>query len=366
MAVTTSYPGVYLSELSSLSFSVTNSATAVPVFVNNKRAADSSPTDAINRYNNWAEFYSAIGGKDDSHFHYYDSIKFWFMNGGGPCYLVQREKIAEEVLKYDDITLLVEAGGVLSSELAEKANIYSQFTTLIQKKTLIFGLFDGPQDKINPSTSADDYMQIYPSTPYAAAYYPWLNVDWSSSAVPASVVAAVAILKTDLSCGIWKAPANVAIDGCAPMFPISDDLQGRFNQGKALNMIRTFPDVGTVVWGARTLEDSNNWRYIPVRRLFSMVERDIQKALNKLVFEPNSQPTWLRVKVAVDNYLYRLWQQGALAGNKADEAWFVEIGKDITMNEKDINEGRLIVKMGIAAVRPAEFILLQFSQNIAQ
>jgi len=365
MAVTPTYPGVYLSEEASLNFSVTSSATAIPAFVFYPRSTENAPSDKIVRLNNWSDFFSLIG-QDDSPAHYFDSMKAWFMNGGGPCYMVNRKNIVEEVPKYNDITLLVEAGAVLASQVTEKKEIYDSFVTLVQQGSSVFGLFDGTQSKIESDSSVEDIMDIYPATSRAAVFYPWGKVAWSAAPVPASVIAAITIAKTDRTRGVWKAPANIAISGITPNFPVSDDLQGRFNRGKALNMIRTFPDVGTVIWGTRTLEDSDNWRYIPVRRLFSMVERDIQKALNKLVFEPNSQPTWQRVKAAIDNYLYRLWQQGALAGNKASEAWFVDIGKDITMTEDDINQGRLIVKIGLAAVRPAEFILLQFSQDIAQ
>jgi len=184
--------------------------------------------------------------------------------------------------------------------------------------------------------------------------------------VPPSAIAAAAIAQTDRERGVWKAPANQTVNGITPMFAVSDDFQGQYNNDKALNMIRTFPSLGTVVWGARTLEDNDNWRYIPVRRLFNAVERDIQKNLNKLVFEPNSQPTWQRVRAAIDSYLHNLWQQGALAGNTPTDAWFVQVGKGLTMTEDEINQGKMIIKIGLAAVRPAEFIILQFSQDIVQ
>ncbi|WP_311316596.1 MULTISPECIES: phage tail sheath C-terminal domain-containing protein [unclassified Enterobacter] len=244
-------------------------------------------------------------------------------------------------------------------------HVTQYFDNFITGKQL-FVLLDGPGTKIAADVDPSATMSKYPASPYAAAFYPWAMSDWATIPVAPSVVAVVAIALTDRTRGVWKAPANVVINGITPQYPVTDDLQGQFNQGKALNMIRTFPNVGTVVWGARTLDDSDNWRYIPVRRLFNMVERDIQKALNKLIFEPNSQPTWQRVKAAVNNYLHALWKQGALVGNKEEEAWFVEIGKGITMTEDDINQGKMIIKIGLAAVRPAEFIILQLSQDIAQ
>lgn len=357
MTVTTSYPGIYLSEDASLSFSVTSSVTAIPLFLRDRCAGNHLPDGAVYIFNSFAEFQSISDINKDTSWTFYNVIKAWFFNGGGKCYMSGAASVTEIVGMYDDITLVVAAG--------TDNQHYSDFLDLVNQGYRLFGLFDSQDEKIKTSDSPDTIMAGFASSNSAAVYYPWCNADWGGK-VPPSVVAAIAIAKTDSTRGPWKAPANVVIEGITPQYPVSDDLQGRFNQGKALNMIRTFPDAGTVVWGVRTLEDSDNWRYIPVRRLFNMVERDIRNSLQKLVFEPNSQPTWQRVKAAIDIYLYRLWQQGALAGNKESDAWFVEIGKDITMTDEDINQGKMIVKVALAAVRPAEFILLQFSQDIAQ
>lgn len=334
----------------------------MPAFVFLRYGGNLAPEEKIVSYNSLAEF--LVGRPEDPaqaySASYYKAVKLWFMNGGGRCYLVDIDGL-DEIKKYSDITLLVSSGANNSGY-----SILEPFNQLLQDGVNIFGLFDGPEERIKADGTQDDVMSNVPDSSYAASFYPYVLASWTTDVIPPSAVAAVAIALTDRTRGVWKAPANVVINGITPQYPVSDALQSRFSQGKALNMIRSFPNTGTVVWGARTLEDSDNWRYIPVRRLFNMVEKDIQKALNKLVFEPNSQPTWQRVKAAVNNYLHALWQQGALAGNKEEDAWFVQIGKDITMTEDDINQGKMIVKIGLAAVRPAEFILLQFSQNIAQ
>ncbi|CAI1079562.1 Phage tail sheath protein [Serratia entomophila] len=354
MTVTTTYPGVYLSEDAVSSFSVNSAATAVPLF-----AYDSENTNTINKpiqvFRNWAEFTVEYPTPLEDAF--YTSLSLWFMHGGGKCYLVNEANIADAVAQYDDITLIVAAG--------TDTTTYTAFTTVVGQGYRIFGLFDGPKEKIAGTAKPDEVMEEYPTSPFGAVFYPWGTLA-SGAAVPPSAIAAASITQTDRTRGVWKAPANQAVNGVTPAFAVSDDFQGKYNQGKALNMIRTFSGQGTVVWGARTLEDSDNWRYIPVRRLFNAVERDIQKSLNKLVFEPNSQPTWQRVKAAVDSYLHSLWQQGALAGNTPADAWFVQVGKDLTMTQEEINQGKMIIKIGLAAVRPAEFIILQFSQDIAQ
>lgn len=354
MTVTTTYPGVYLSEDAVSSFSVNGAATAVPLFAYDSNSAVTT-NKPIQVFRNWAEFTAVYPTPLNDTF--YTSLSLWFMHGGGKCYLVNEAHIASAVAQYDDITLMVAAG-------TETAT-YTAFTTVVGQGYRIFGLFDGPKDKIDGTAKPDEVMEAYPTSPFGAVFYPWCTLA-SGEAVPPSAIAAASIAQTDRTRGVWKAPANQVVNGVTPAFAVSDDFQGQYNQGKALNMIRTFSGQGTVVWGARTLEDSDNWRYIPVRRLFNAVERDIQKALNKLVFEPNSQPTWQRIKAAVDSYLHGLWQQGALAGNTPAEAWFVQVGKDLTMTQEDINQGKMIVKIGLAAVRPAEFIILQFSQNIAQ
>lgn len=162
-----------------------------------------------------------------------------------------------------------------------------------------------------------------------------------------------------------ESPANVALNNATPVKVVTDVDQGVMND-KGINAIRNFTGKGTLIWGARTLDKTDAWRYVPVRRLFNSVERDIKRAMQLAVFEPNSQPTWETVRSAIDHYLYGLWQQGALSGSKASEAYFVQIGQGVTMTDDDINQGKMIVKVGMAAVRPAEFIILQFTQNVGQ
>lgn len=178
--------------------------------------------------------------------------------------------------------------------------------------------------------------------------------------------------KTDRERGVWKAPANVSLNAViAPTQKITSADQENLNldpnAGKSVNAIRSFFGKGTLVWGARTLAgNDNDWRYIPVRRLFNMIEESTKKASYFAVFEPNDAATWLKVKAMIDSFLYGIWQQGALAGSTAEQAYFVNIGLGKTMTQQDILEGRMIVEIGIAAVRPAEFIVLRFSHKLQE
>ena len=172
--------------------------------------------------------------------------------------------------------------------------------------------------------------------------------------------------------GVWKAPANVSVNSViAPSINITESQQGDLNVdptgGKSINCIRSFVGRGPIVWGSRTLAGNDNeWRYIPVRRLFIMAEESIKKASEFVVFEPNDKNTWLRVKSTITNFLIDLWRQGALAGDKPDQAFFVKVGLNETMTAQDILEGKLIIQIGLAAVRPAEFIILQFMHKLQE
>ncbi|MCX3265597.1 phage tail sheath family protein [Pedobacter agri] len=188
---------------------------------------------------------------------------------------------------------------------------------------------------------------------------------------PSGMMAGV-MARVDNERGVWKAPANVSVRTVdKPVVSISDEEQDYLNVdptgGKSINAIRKFAGRGTLIWGARTLAGNDNeWRYVPVRRLFIMVEESIKKATEFVVFEPNDAKTWLRVKTMCENFLNQLWRQGALAGAKPEHAYFVNVGLGITMTSLDILEGRLIIEIGMAAVRPAEFIILKFSHLLAK
>ncbi|WP_346985753.1 phage tail sheath C-terminal domain-containing protein [Chryseobacterium sp. POE27] len=188
---------------------------------------------------------------------------------------------------------------------------------------------------------------------------------------PSSSMAGV-YAKVDSTSGVWKSPANVGLNFvAAPTEKISDRQQDALNVdpqfGKSINAIRAFTGKGIMVWGARTLDgNSNEWRYISVRRFFNMVEESVKKATERFVFEPNTANTWIRVQTMIENFLNQQWQDGALAGSKPEEAYYVSVGLNKTMSAQDILEGRMNIEIGMAAVRPAEFIVLRFSHKLQE
>ena len=190
--------------------------------------------------------------------------------------------------------------------------------------------------------------------------------------LPPSAAVAGAYASVDRDRGVWKAPANVSVSAViGPVVKISNDAQEGLNvdptAGKSVNAIRAFTGKGTLIWGARTLAGNDNeWRFVSVRRLFNMIEESARKGTAFAVFEPNDMTTWLKVKGTIESLLYSLWERGALAGSKPEAAYFVHVGLGKTMNTQDVLEGRMIVEIGVAAVRPAEFIVLRFTHKLQE
>ena len=206
------------------------------------------------------------------------------------------------------------------------------------------------------------------NVPYYASLLKVLNNKLTE--LPPSGAMAGLYCKIDSERGVWKAPANIsvsAVNGVSQLYSNADlaDLNVDPVAGKSINVIRPITGYGTMVMGARTLAGNDSeWRYIPVRRLFIFIEENLKKATAWAVFEPNDRLLWLKVRTQIENYLFELWRQGALAGAKPEHAYQVNCGLNSTMTPQDVLEGKLIVEIRLAAVRPAEFILLKFSHQL--
>lgn len=185
---------------------------------------------------------------------------------------------------------------------------------------------------------------------------------------PSGAMAGVFTL-IDQTRGVWNAPANTTlVSVVSPTLKINNEEQGNLNKplnGKAIDVIRQFPGRGSVVWGARTLDgNSNDWRYIQVRRTLVYVEQSIKGALDQFVFAANDGKTWVAATSMVSNFLQGLWSQGGLMGATATEAFTVECGLGSTMTPADILEGYMIVQVTLQMIHPAEFIELTFKQKM--
>lgn len=227
-----------------------------------------------------------------------------------------------------------------------------------------FAVLDMPRDakKVEDIIAHRDIVD----SNYAAMYHPWLEVfdplDKKNIAIPPSGSVLGIYARSDTSRGVHKAPANETVRACV-------GLDCQFNKGeqdilnpKGVNLIRTFPGQGIRVWGARTASSDASWKYINVRRLFIFIEETIKANTNWAVFEPNDEVLWVRVKRTIDVFLTGLWRTGALAGSAPSEAFFVNVGRN-TMSQDDIDNGRLICVIGVAPVKPAEFVIFRISQK---
>lgn len=210
-------------------------------------------------------------------------------------------------------------------------------------------------------------------TKYAALYFPRIEVrdPWADTTVALGPSAHMAGLyaRVDIERGVHKAPANEVINGLDTSagnhgleVEITKREQDLLNP-IGINAIRFFPNRATRVWGARTLSSDGAWKYINVRRIFIFVERSIDVGTQWVVFEPNDEKTWARVRQSITNFLTTVWRSGALFGTKADEAFFVRCDRT-TMTQDDIDNGRLICVIGIAPVKPAEFVIFRIQQKL--
>jgi uncharacterized protein len=320
----------------------------------------------------------------------------------------------DEVAKLDEPTLLVIPDAVNLSVIDYQTIVRSELNQCLTlgDRFAIFDLFQGNLsfNSIDLNTNRGYFGQI--GLKFGAAYYPFLKttynyyVDENETNVsvsylnntknlgaiklndeklynfiktelkkhyvilpPSGAVAGV-YAKTDRERGVWKAPANVQIaDAIEPVIKLNQSQQSDLNidpsVGISINSIVLFTGKGTMVWGARTLAGNDNeWRYVPVRRFFNMVEESVKKSTEWVVFEPNDVNTWTKVRSMIENYLTQKWREGALAGSKPVEAFFVKCGLGQTMTNLDIQEGRLNIEIGMAVVRPAEFIILKFSHKM--
>ena len=208
-------------------------------------------------------------------------------------------------------------------------------------------------------------METPVDSSYAGYYYPWIEVSDPHTnrqkLVPPGGHVAGIIARSDATHGVHAAPANEPVRGAVSLqHEIAKDEQDILNP-KGINCLRSFQGRGIQLWGARTTSSDPSWKYINVRRLFLYVEQSIEEGTEWAVFESNDKDLWARVRQSVENFLTTVWRDGGLQGSTADEAFYVKCGEE-TMTQDDIDNGRLIVEIGISPVKPAEFVVFRIGQ----
>lgn len=226
-----------------------------------------------------------------------------------------------------------------------------------------FAVLDAPLD----CTGVDElnaHRSTYDSS-YAALYAPWVQVYdpllKRPTFLPPSGSVCGIYARTDIQRGVHKAPANEVVQGCTGLsVSYNQAEQGNLNP-KGVNLIRAIPGQGIRVWGARTCSSDGNWKYVNVRRLFIFLEESIRANTGWVVFESNDEALWSRVKGTISLFLETQRRNGALMGSTPDQAYYVNVGAT-TMTQDDILNGRLICEIGVAPVRPAEFVIFRITQ----
>lgn len=204
---------------------------------------------------------------------------------------------------------------------------------------------------------------------YCAMYHPWLQVfdplDKKNTFIPPSGSMAGIYARSDNSRGVHKAPANEVVANCTGLSVGYNVGEQDLLNPKGINLIRRFAGAGIRVWGARTASSKPLWKYINVRRLFIFLEESIKANTNWVVFEPNDATLWARVRRSIEIFLTGVWNSGALVGGSPGDAFFVDIGPN-TMSKDDIDNGRMICVIGVAPVKPAEFVIFRITQKTGE
>jgi phage tail sheath protein FI len=259
----------------------------------------------------------------------------------------------------DDISLLCCPDSYALDDNSAKAineDLINQCETLKDR----FAVISSRPREARPGTLTIDY-----NSKYAAFYYPWMYVinpiSGQKVLIPPGGHVVGIYGRSDTIVGVHKDPANEVIRGIDSLqFVLTDQQQSQLNP-IGINALRYFKGAGNLVWGGRTTTRDPDWKYINVRRLFIFVEKSIQRATQWVVFEINDEPLWARVRRSISDFLTRMWLDGMLQGAKKEEAFFVKCDRT-TMTQADIDNGRLICVIGIAPVKPAEFVIFRIGQ----
>lgn len=406
-------PGVYIEEVDKRVRPIEAATTSVTAFIG--ITAEASRKEIDTRENsargerrvvenllnqiipvpNWAHFIDFFGDFIDG-IYLPEAVYGHFSNGGGPCYVVSlyavRESDSDQPKPYLTAAEIIgdveERTGLAGLEELEMVNLIvcpdcfygydgsaeaSERVKTIQtaiiahceKATFRFGILDTPPNLTVQEVEEWRQKTMGFDTKHAALYYPWVEVPHPSGAgtklVPPSGYLTGVYHRSDETYGVHKAPANELLHGIVGLGNLVNYHEQASLNRMGVNCIRAFPGMGIRVWGARTLSTDTAWKYINVRRLFNMIADSLEIGLQWVVFEPNDRRLWAFVRRDVTGFLRTVWQSGALVGVSQEEAFYVKVDEEI--NPAHVrNNGFLIIEIGIAPVKPAEFVVLRISQ----
>ena len=407
MPVSYSYPGVYIDEKDTGARPIQGVSTTTPAFIGVAPKADASPLEAI-ALNSFSDFRSKfVGASADTNLLALAVFGF-FTNGGSRCYVVnlggeQSIEPALPAIEAIDEIAMVAAPGITDVDTTSRLLAFCErlgdrfaiidapgpdrvdLDALVRVGTIKSDPDKGGKGKggkdddkggdTSPKVAGDRPGLRPPPSPkgFGAIYFPWIEIrnplDSNSrnpvSAPPSGHVAGI-YARTDMQRGVFKAPANEIVRGATGLAQsLTNAEQGKLNLA-GINCIRLFSTQGILVWGARTLAPpASNWSYVNVRRLVLFIEQSIYRSTGWVVFEPNYRPLWKAIRRDVTAFLTMLWRQGALMGATAEEAFFVKCDEETNPTE-NINAGIVTTVIGIAPVKPAEFVVFEIGQTASQ
>ena len=401
-------PSVTITETPSFPAAVAGVATGISVFIGHTASAANGllkPT----QIGSLVEYERIFGGAMPG-FNLFESVALFYRNGGGACFVVSvgdftagvdaaklsaglaaagKQAGITMIAIPDAVLLKPDAGPAGPGQIPTSAQYQSLVRAMLeqcgtlQDRIALFDLYGTeaiagaapPADQAGIDACVANFQNAVGENflSYGAAYFPFLELATGVAGhfrlVPPSGAIAGIFAANDATRGVWNAPANVVVTGIHDVsLALTEAQQVPLNapiNGKAVNAIRDFVNRGPVVWGARTLDgNSNDYRYIQVRRTIVYIEQSIKAALQPFIFAANDGQTWVTVTGMISNFLQNLWQQGGLMGATASAAFAVRCGLGSTMTDQDILNGYMVVQVMVSMIHPAEFIELTFKQQM--
>jgi len=374
--VTTSYPGVYVEEVSSGVRPIEGVSTSTTAFVGE---TEKGPLDRVFMLTSYAEFEAEYGKPLKAHWLSY-AVQQFFDNGGTRLYIARvapQKEIVPNEIDYQKAFALLDAIpdiSIIAVPGMGSLGMVNFGADYCERRGDCF--FIGDMDlSVDAPVKAEHFVGgLHTSSSHAAVYFPWLrlkNPNRTSLAplfVPPSGAVAGLYARTDASRGVWKAPAGTQsnLKGAISLTATVSDQEQDLLKPLGVNVIRELPGKDIVVWGSRTLatkatKKHAEFRYVPVRRTAIFLKESIAKGIQWAVFEPNDANLWQQLRLNIGFFMAAQFREGAFAGHKADQAYYVKCDQETT-TQADIDRGIVNIRVGFAPLKPAEFIVLKFAQ----
>lgn len=399
-------PGVYVEEVSGGTRPIEAIGMSTAAFLGQAPDLGAHVNEAI-AITNWSQFVREYAsGADTTNTPLSHAVYGFFRNGGGICYVVnlgaENQLTGGKTRKGLDVLETIDRVAIVAAPGYSDGASHDALLSHCEKMRDRIAILDPPVEVPNLQSLTVAPVETGVATPrprrregaaaeaatpaaepsaptafrprasnngFGAFYFPWIKVKDNDTGqivdVPPSGHIAGIYARTDATRGVHKAPANEPIRGALGItYAVTHEEQAMLNPA-GVNVIRAFDREGILVWGARTVAPpGNEWRYLSVRRLFSMMEKSIERSTRWCVFEPNDEDLWAKIRRDVGAFLMMLWREGALMGATPEEAFFVQCDRE-TNPPESVDLGQVVTIIGAAPVKPAEFVIFRISQSAA-